>query len=133
VTDPEFLTIDDVLALHADRIEKYGGSLGLRDAGGLSSAIGMAAATFAGSFLHPTLAEMSAAYLFHISQAHAFVDGNKRVALAAALAFLALNGRELHADPDALYDICIRVAVGDASKADAAVFIERYLKLLDDE
>lgn len=125
---PEFLTFDDVLALHADRIEKYGGSLGLRDAGGLSSAIGMAAATFGGAFLHPTLAEMAAAYLFHISQAHAFVDGNKRVALAAALAFLAMNDLEVIADPDALYDICIRVAAGEASKADASVFIARHLK-----
>ena len=43
-------------------------------------------------FLPPTHAEMAAAYLFHISQAHAFVDGNKRVAPAAALAFLYLNG-----------------------------------------
>ena len=99
MTDPDFLTFDDVLALHADRIEKYGGSLGLRDAGGLSSALGMASATFGGAFLHPTLAEMAAAYLFHISQAHAFVDGNKRVALAAALAFLALNGHQLVAEP----------------------------------
>lgn len=130
MTDPEFLTFDDVLALHADRIEKYGGSLGLRDAGGLSSALGMASATFGGAFLHPTLAEMAAAYLFHISQAHAFVDGNKRVALAAALAFLALNDHEIVADPDALYDICIRVAAGEASKADVSVFIERHLRAL---
>lgn len=130
MTDPDFLTFDDVLALHADRIERYGGSLGLRDAGGLSSALGMASATFGGAFLHPTVAEMAAAYLFHISQAHAFVDGNKRVALAAALAFLALNGQRLVADPDALYDICIRVAAGEASKADAAVFIGRHLQPL---
>jgi death-on-curing protein len=133
VTDPEFLTIDDVLALHADRVDKYGGSMGLRDAGSLSSAIGMVSATFGGAFLHPTLAEMAAAHLFHVSQAHAFVDGNKRVALATALAFLALNGQELHADPDALYDICIRVAAGEASKSDAAVFIERHLRPLADE
>ncbi len=128
MTDPDFLTFDDVLALHADRIERYGGSLGLRDAGGLSSALGMASATFGGAFLHPTLAEMAAAYLFHISQAHAFVDGNKRVALAAALAFLALNGHRLVAEPDALYELCIGVAAGNASKADAAVFIERHLR-----
>ncbi len=130
MTDPEFLTFDDVLALHADRIEKYGGPLGLRDAGGLSSAIGMASARFGGTFLHPTLAEMAAAYLFHISQAHPFVDGNKRVALAAALAFLALNDREIVADPDAFYDICIRVAAGEAIKADAAVFLQRHLKAM---
>ena len=94
----------------------------------LSSALGMASATFGGAFLHPTLAEMAAAYLFHISQAHAFVDGNKRVALAAALAFLALNDHQLIAEPDALYEICIGVAAGQASKADAAVFIARHLR-----
>ncbi|MFL5305160.1 MAG: type II toxin-antitoxin system death-on-curing family toxin [Polyangia bacterium] len=128
MTDPDFLTFDDVLALHADRIERYGGSLGLRDAGGLSSALGMASATFGGAFLHPTLAEMAAAYLFHVSQAHAFVDGKKRVALAAALAFLALNGHQLIAEPDALYEMCIGVAAGESSKADAAVFIARHLR-----
>ncbi len=97
--DPDFLTLDDLLALHADRVERYGGSSGFRDAAGLSAAMGMASATFGGAFLHPTLAEMAAAYLFHVSQAHGFVDGNKRAALAAALAFLSLHGYGLDADP----------------------------------
>jgi death-on-curing protein len=130
VTEPDFLTLDDVLALHADRIEKYGGSLGLRDLGGLQSALGMPSASFGGAFLHPTLAEMAAAYLFHVSQAHAFVDGNKRIALAAALAFLDLNGHELVAAPDSLYDLCMEVAAGRASKAAVAVFIAGHLRAL---
>jgi death on curing protein len=128
VRDPDFLTLDDLLALHADRVERYGGALGLRDAAGLSSALGMPSATFDGTFLHPTLPEMAAAYLFHLSQAHGFVDGNKRVALAAALAFLSLNGYQLDADPDDLYEICIAVAAGDASKADASVFFAKHVR-----
>jgi death on curing protein len=131
VIDPEFLTLDDVLGLHADRIAIYGGSLGLRDLGGLQAALGMPAASFGGSFLHPTLAEMAAAYLFHLSRAHAFIDGNKRIALAAALAFLDLNGHELVADPDELYELCMGVASGKASKAEAAVFVAGHLRSLD--
>ena len=48
---PEFLTLDDALALHADRIDCYGGSSGLRDLAGLQSALGMPSATFDGKFL----------------------------------------------------------------------------------
>jgi death on curing protein len=130
VRDPDFLTLDDLLALHADRVAQYGGSLGVRDVAGLSSALGMPAATFGGAFLHPTLPEMTAAYLFHVSQAHGFVDGNKRAALAAALAFLALNGYELQADPEELYTVCLAVADGTASKADAAVFLAKHVREL---
>jgi death-on-curing protein len=130
VNEPDFLTVDDVLALHADCIERYGGTLGLRDAGRLSSAVGMPSATFGGTFLHPTLAEMAAAYLYHVSEAHAFVDGNKRAALAATFAFLSLNGQEIVSEPDDLYDVCLGVKTGAASKSDAAVFIEKHLKPL---
>jgi death on curing protein len=128
MTTPDFLTLDDILALHADRVERYGGSLGIRDLAGLQSAIGMPSATFGGEFLHPSLAEMAAAYLFHVSQAHAFVDGNKRAALAAALAFLELNGQELIVEPDALFELCMNVAAGNASKAEVAVFLSAHLR-----
>ena len=69
-------------------------------------------------------------FLFHVSQAHGFVDGNKRAALAAALAFLSLNGYEIDADPDDLYKICIAVAAGEASKADASVFFAKHVRAL---
>jgi death-on-curing protein len=128
VKDLDFLSLDDLLALHADRVEKYGGALGVRDLAGLSSAIGVPSATFGGDYLHPTLPEMAAAYLFHVSQAHGFVDGNKRVALAAALAFLALNGRELEADPEELYEVCIGVAAGKTTKAEASIFFARHVR-----
>lgn len=126
MTDHDFLTLDDLLALHAERVERYGGSLGLRDAAGLSSALGVPSATFGGAFLHPTLPEMAAAHLFHVSRARGFVDGNKR----AALAFLLLNGYELEAQPDDLYRLCMAVASGDASKADASVLFAKHVRAL---
>ena len=121
--DPQFLTLDEVLSLHADQIQRYGGTDGLRDAGLLSSAIAMPQASFGGEFLHPTLFEMAAAYLFHLTQNHAFVDGNKRIGLAAALVFLHLNGQEVEAPDDALYELVLAVANGKATKADIAVFL----------
>lgn len=85
--DPLFLTLDEVLGLHDDQIRLFGGSGGIRDLGLLQSAIGNVAATFGGRFLHETLFEMAAAYLYGICRNHPFIDGNKRTAADAALTF----------------------------------------------
>ena len=124
--NPAYLTTEEVLALHADQIRRYGGSGGIRDLGLLSSALAAPAATFDGEYLHPTLFEMAAAYLFHLAKNHPFVDGNKRVALAATLAFLWLNAFEVVAEPVALGDLVLAVATGESSKADAAAFLRRH-------
>jgi death-on-curing protein len=63
--------------------------------------------------------------------AYTSVDGNKRVALAAALAFLEFNDHELIADPDDLYDPVMGVASGATTKADVAVFFAKHLRALD--
>jgi death-on-curing protein len=122
--DPVFLTLDEILSLHEDQIRRHGGSTGVRDLGLLQSAIGTVTATFDGSFLHETLFEMAAAYLFHISRNHPFIDGNKRTAIAAALTFMEMNGVEIDADENALYDLVIGIAAGKLTKADAAVFFQ---------
>jgi len=124
--DPQFLTLDEVLAIHEDRIRKYGGSSGVRDLGLLESAIGTVMATFGGEFLHETLFEMAAAYLFHICRNHPFIDGNKRTALACALVFLDMNGVEVAADENDFYDLVIAVAEGRVSKAEIAVFFQQH-------
>lgn len=123
---PTFLTFDEVLALHADQVHRYGGDVGLRDAGLLSSALAVPRATFDGAFLHGTLYEMAAAYLFHVCQNHPLLDGNKRTALAAALAFLWLNEAEVVADPDELAELVLDVARGKAAKSEVAVFLRRH-------
>jgi death on curing protein len=126
--DPQFLALDDALAIHEDRIRKYGGSSGVRDLGLLESALGTVMATFGGEFLHQTLFEMGAAYLFHICRNHPFVDGNKRTALACSLTFLRLNGVRIKSGEDEFYDLVIGVAEGRVSKAAVTVFLEEHAK-----
>lgn len=124
--DPVFLTLDEVLALHQDQIRRYGGTLGVRDLDLLSSALGAVSASFGGRFLHGSLFEMAAAYVFHIASNHPFLDGKKRTALAAALIFLWMNDLEIEAEEDELTDLVLGVAEGRASKAEVAVFFQSH-------
>jgi death on curing protein len=117
-----FLTFDEVVALHGAFL-KYGGDSGVRDFGLLQSALAMPEASFDDALLHPTLHEQAAAYLFHLVKNHPFVDGNKRVVLAAALVFLDLNGIEVRATEDELVDPTVAVASGGISKSEVAVFL----------
>ena len=75
---PLFLDIHRVLQIHLDMIKTYGGDEGVRDLGLLQSAVAMPQASFDDELLHKDLCEMAAAYLYHITQNHPFVDGNKR-------------------------------------------------------
>jgi death on curing protein len=122
---PEFLTLDEVLEIHRDQIERYGGSPGVRDVGLLESAVFMPQATFGGQFLHKDLFEMAAAYLFHLAQNHPFVDGNKRVGAVAAFVFLAINGQDLIAPPEDYEKMVLSVACGETGKETIADFLKR--------
>ena len=124
--EPEFLGLDEVLALHADQIRRYGGRAGLRDLALLQSALATPETTYDGDYLHTNLFEMAAAYLFHTVRNHPFVDGNKRTGLIAALAFLGLNGLHLEAEADALLDLVMGVAAGHLAKAEVAVFLQEH-------
>jgi death-on-curing protein len=73
---------------------------------------------FGGEYLHPGLPEMAAASLFHLCRNHAFNDGNKRVAVLAALIFLRVNGVESLPEPDALEAVTLEVASGARGKAE---------------
>jgi death-on-curing protein len=115
-----YLTMAEVLLIHQDQLTRYGGDPGLRDSTLLSSAMAMPPGSFSGQDLHPDLFDKASAYLFHLCQNHAFIDGNKRVGLAAALVFLDLNGIVVDAPEDELYDLVIRVTAGQAKKPDIA-------------
>ena len=123
---PLFLELDDLLALHADQVDRYGGTGGIRDLGLLQSALGMPRASFDGQFLHPSISEMAAAYLFHLAQNHPFIDGNKRTGLAAAIAFLGMNDLWLEAGEEELTELVLRVGKGELQKADVAVFLREH-------
>ena len=125
---PRFLLLDKLLQIHADQIERYGGSSGVRDADLLSSAIGMAEAGFGDQYLHSDLFEMAAAYLFHIVQNHPFLDGNKRVGAMAAFTFLKLNGLTLKANESQFEALVLAVAQGKKGKAEITEFFRKHAK-----
>lgn len=123
---PTFLTLDEVLEIHSDQLARYGGSSGLRDPGLLDSALAQPQATFGGQFLHADLFEMASAYLFHIVQNHAFVDGNKRVGAVAALVFLLLNDQDIQATNQELETLVLSVAQGKTEKPAIAQFFRDH-------
>ncbi len=119
----QFLSIEEVLESHAGQIASYGGALGIRDAGLLESALAQPATMFEGQYLHTDIFEMAAAYLFHITTNHPFVDGNKRVGLEAALVFLEINGHSLQATDEELVELVLQVAQSQTTKQAIAEFL----------
>lgn len=122
----EFLTLEEVLEIHDQQIQRYGGSAGLRDLTGLESAVATPQVTFGGEFLHSSIPAMAAAYLFHLCQNHSFIDGNKRVGANAAVTFLLMNGWEPLFENDEFVHIVLSVASGVMRKpALIEVFAQR--------
>jgi death on curing protein len=128
---PNFPNLDEVLLLHADQIATFGGTAGVRDQGLLDSALAQPQATFGGELLHPTLADQAAAYLYHLSRNHPFIDGNKRTAFAVMDAFIEVNGYQLMLTDDEAYELTMQVAQGQMSKADLAGILTKALVLAD--
>jgi len=125
---PLFLTVDQILELHQDQIDNYGGSAGVRDMTLVESAAGAPSASFGGQFLHSDIFEMAAALLFALVQNHAFIDGNKRVGTAAALVFLKSNGVEIANREPEFGDLVLRVASSRAKKDEVAQYFRKRSK-----
>jgi len=122
--EPSFLRLDEIIEIHHDQLERYGGMPGIRDIGLLESAVAAPTAFFGEQYLHSDIFEMAAAYLFHIVQNHPFVDGNKRTGAVAAIVFLAMNDIELEADENKLEALVRAVAEGKMKKAEIAKFLK---------
>ncbi len=125
-SEPFFLTFAEIIEIHNYQIENFGGASGLRDMELLKSALGIPPATFGGTFLHPTIYEMAAAYLFHLVENHPFVDGNKRVGAMAALVFLDMNGIDFEASDEEFTAMVLRVASGKMLKAEITLFLKEH-------
>jgi death-on-curing protein len=108
----DYLTVEQVLFLHARLIEETGGSHGVRDLGLLQSAAARPQATFDAEDLYPSLPAKAAALMESIVRGHPFVDGNKRTGIAAAALFLWRNGCRLTAGNDELESFAVEVADG---------------------
>ncbi len=120
---PRFLELALVLEIHVDQIESFGGSSGIRDQGLLESALAQPEATFGGEYLHPTLPEQAAAYLYHLALNHPFIDGNKRTAFAAMDAFLRLNGYSINLTNEQAAEMVLQVAAGSLDKQALSQFL----------
>ena len=98
----DYIWVDDILAIHADQIERYGGGEGIRDPGLLEAALFRPQTGY-----YPTLIDEAAALWESLSQNHPFVDGNKRTAFAATYVFLAINGLDIIATDDEAQDFVL--------------------------
>ena len=125
----EFLTLEDVLALHDELIQRYGGRPGLRDAGVLEAALSMAQAGFGGQYFHEFPHEMGAAYLFYLVRNHPFIDGNKRVALACAILFFKINRVRYSITEEEAVELTLSAASGQFDKGAVTEFFRQHLRI----
>ena len=121
MSEPHFLSVADVEVLHQRSIARYGGTLGLRDRGGLEAAVNQPRNTF--YYGHGDLFDIAAAYAFHIAESQSFLDGNKRTAVAATFVFLELNGVVVAVEWTRIYDAMIAIAERRMSKAELAALL----------
>ncbi|NJK74844.1 MAG: type II toxin-antitoxin system death-on-curing family toxin [Richelia sp. CSU_2_1] len=124
---PKFLSLDEVLELHADQISSFGGTPGVRDEGLLESALAQPRSTFGGEYLHSTISEQAAAYFYHIAMNHPLIDGNKRTAFAVTDTFLRLNDCTLNLTDDRAYNLVMEVARGSMTKEQLSAELELYI------
>jgi len=125
VKEPKFLGTKTVFALHTLSLQQFGGSEGVRDHGLIESALGAAMNTF--HYGNGDFFDIAASYAFHLAQAQAFIDGNKRTAVSTALVFLEMNGVEKTKTPDnqTLYGAMIAIAEKRLDKAGLAEMFRR--------
>jgi death on curing protein len=116
----EYLSLEDLL----DLVKSIGAGP-VRDLGLLDSACHRPRASFFGQEAYPALAGKAAALMHSLACNHALVDGNKRLALTAVIAFYGLNGRRLTLTNDEAYDLVINVAAGQLDDADAIAAVLR--------
>jgi death-on-curing protein len=114
MTEPVWLTVELVLAIHETQLRRFGGPPGVRDQSALESALGRPRNKWA--YEGADLSSMAAAYAFGIARNHAFVDGNKRAALLAFVTFLGLNGIDFLANEAEAVVIIHDLAAGSVSE-----------------
>ncbi|SIP94911.1 death on curing protein [Rhizobium sp. RU20A] len=119
----DFIFLDRRLVevLHSAQIERFGGATGLRDEGALEMAL--ARPIQKASYGCDDVIELATAYLFGLAKNHAFVDGNKRIAIVAAAVFLMENGLQIDTDDGNLYVLVYGVAAGEIDESGAAAFL----------
>lgn len=117
-----YLTVEDILKIYRKSMIEFDGEAGILDMKLLESAVAMPQSSYDGTELHIGLPEKAAAYHYHLCSNHPFIDGNKRIAVAAAEVFLLMNGYELIASDHEILNLTLDVANGQLTKAQVVAF-----------
>lgn len=120
----KFLTVEQVITIHETIIVEKGGLNGIRDIGLLMSALEMPKSAMFGEFLHSTIYDKAAAYLYHIVCNHPFMDGNKRTGMTSALIFLDMNEIDLNLNQTDLEELVVRTSEGKVGKSEISKFFK---------
>lgn len=122
-----YLTILEVIELHRMVLEQSGGARGLRDRGGLESAVAQPAMSFAQQELYPDVVDKASALCFSLVMNHGFVDGNKRVGHLAMETFLVLNGKEIDAKVEEQEKVILELASGTMERLAFTEWLQAHI------
>ncbi|BCM93112.1 hypothetical protein IAD21_05000 [Abditibacteriota bacterium] len=121
-----FFSKEEVLAIHHANIERFGGSHGLRDEGALESALNAAEARH--YYEQADVVTCAATYGFHLCQAHAFIDGNKRIAAITCELFLKDNDLALGITNEQIVEIFLKVASSEMTRDELEAFVRAHVR-----
>lgn len=122
------ILIEDILELHQNSINDFGGSHGIRDKGLLESAIARPFQTFGGEDLYPSIFAKAAALGESLIINHPFVDGNKRTGMLAMTALLLTNGFRFSASSENFYNFVISISTGSISFDEIVTWLKNNTK-----
>lgn len=120
----KFFTVEQVIEIHDAFLEDHGGLPGIRDKGLLISAVETPRASMFGEYLHQTIYDKAAAYLFHIVQNHPFNDGNKRTGALTTILFLEENEIKIVFSDKDYEEFVVSIAQGQKNKEKIAYFLK---------
>ena len=123
-----YLSVEQVLAFHEALVGQFGGASGVRDRGALEPAVARPAMTFGGEDLYGDVAAKAAALMHSLVLNHPFVDGNKRIGVAAAEFFLERNASILEASDEELERLTLAVAEGKVAAEALAIWFRQRLR-----
>jgi death-on-curing protein len=123
----KYLTVEQVLTIHARSIVQFGGDAGVRDLGMVESAVAQPRARFGGKYLYRTLADKAAALAFSLVMNHPFADGIKRTGYGAMMRFLSRNGPTI-AGPQAEQELVfLQLAAGELDREEFVAWVREWI------
>ena len=126
-----YLSLGEVLYIYRQVMNRSGGALGVRDFGGLESALAQPRMTFEGREIYPDIASKASVLGFSLIMNHPFVDGNKRLGHAAMEVFLSLNGYDLNASVDDQETVIMNLAASKLDRADFTRWVQEHIQKSD--